>query len=151
MARKAERKGCPNCKRVTRVDIIREFFSFCHVICDCGTTLYRPQTSLEEDLRELRRRIGAGPTRSLRVGGVYKVWRRTSPWNEWVESARGQQLWHSHEGCRYPDRLKMFELVEDSLVKVGDCLPPMARTVISRREWSRPDLSVYRLKKEYRA
>jgi hypothetical protein len=103
---------------------------------------------IEKDLQDLRQRIGVGPTRSLQTTGVYKVWRRSSPWNEWVESKRGDQLWHSGEGIRQPDR-RMFELAEDSEVRVGDGLPAMARMVIGR-EWDKPELSIYRLKEEYR-
>lgn len=103
-----------------------------------------------EDLRRLRKVIGVGPTRSLRLGcSVLKIWRRSSPHNWWVENKRGNMLWHSGEGCPRPN-LGLFELVKHSDRLIGDGLPASAGFIISRWELASPELSTYKLKVEYR-
>lgn len=108
---------------------------------------------VEYRLGILRRSIGTGPTRSLRLGcSVLKCWRRSSPWNWWVENKRGKQLWHSGEGQAAPPIWKtLFDVEEHSSTLVGAGLPASAGMIISRSELDSPELSTYRLKKEYRA
>lgn len=69
----------------------------------------------DTELKELRSIIGAGATRSLQTTGVLKIWKRSSPHNWWVESKRGDMLWHSkttyEEGKReYPNRNMFYTI-----------------------------------------
>lgn len=85
-------------------------------------SITREQRKLQ--LKQLRSIIGQGALRSLQTTGTLKIWKRSSPHNWWVESKRGNMLWHSkttyEEGKRiYPD-LSMFYT---TTLNIGNYLP----------------------------
>jgi len=62
------------------------------------------------DLDELRQIVGARAFAALLRGSPLRQWRRTTPWNWWVENRKSVMLWHSTpEQKRRPD-LRLFEL-----------------------------------------
>lgn len=92
-------------------------------------------------LAELREVLGPGPVRSLQTSGTLHVWRMSSPHNWWVENARKQTLWHSHDGCPKPD-LRLFEAVSHS----DDAVPYYSFGT----DCGKSQESVYRLRRQYR-
>ena len=100
----------------------------------------------EHYLRELRKILGTGTVRSLQAGtAVFKVWRRTTPHNWWVENQKGEYVWHSGErGTPRPDLWRLFDLVEDSPNRIITGHPE----IIGSDE-NAPEESTYRLKKLY--
>lgn len=102
----------------------------------------------QEHLRQLRKIIGAGATRSLQLRcSMLKIWRRSSPYNWWVENKRGESLWHSSDdrSDRVVPPLDMFEVLEHSKRAVGCYWPG----IVSAKEAASPELSEYRLKTRY--
>lgn len=61
-----------------------------------------------EELKKLKEVIGLRAYMALRRGAPLRVWRRSSPWNWWVENRKGKMLWHSDRGRPRPS-LDMFE------------------------------------------
>lgn len=103
---------------------------------------------IQKHLRELRKIISTGATRSLQLRcSTLKIWRRSSPHNWWVENKHGNILWHSDEDRRYRrlPLLDVFEKGQHSSNPVGCYLPG----IVSAREASSPEETGYRLKDCY--
>lgn len=104
-------------------------------------------TSVNEDLKRMRAKIGAYAVRRLRQGkAVVHVWRGTSPHNRWVQNAderRGHgMLWHSDGWGDFPTPWNAFELLSESNDRVASHW--------IHNDGGHPFQSTYVLKKEYR-
>lgn len=100
---------------------------------------------VHERLRSLRKILGTGAVRSLQMRkSVFKVWRRTTPHNWWVENKKGETLWHSCDGYLRPDLHMFFELVKDTETRIWTGRPD----IIGSDEGA-SELSIYKLKKCY--
>ncbi|MCC6934622.1 MAG: hypothetical protein IT406_02980 [Candidatus Yanofskybacteria bacterium] len=112
--------------------------------------LYRLHGVLEPSFREhllrhLRRLVGTGVVRSLQRGtALLHVWRRATPFNQWVENHRGKQLWHSREHGTPLDIPTYFRRVWRSKVRIGGGAGDPATS-----DTGMPEESTYRLKKEF--
>lgn len=103
----------------------------------------------DRKLTRLRGIIGTGPTRSLQLGcSVLKVWRRSTPWNWWVENKHGKTLWHSNEYAPVRLDLQLFERVNDSDHRIGDGLQGLSRALLGS-ECGKPEQTIYKLKQEF--
>lgn len=70
------------------------------------------------ELKDLRKIVGVGAVKSLRLGkSLLKIWRRSSPHNWWIENTKGNILWHSWPGEPRPS-LEAFSLVRHSRKKI---------------------------------
>lgn len=93
----------------------------------------------EETLNQLKKAVGARAYRYLRRGGFLKCWRQTTPHNWFIETKKGDILWHSEPGTLFP-RLKAFEKKHDSDQKVIQYWGADSGS---------PSLSMYSLKEEF--
>lgn len=101
--------------------------------------------SIEKHLHDLRKILGNGAVRSLRMRkSVLKVWRRTTPHNWWVENRRGKMLWHSHEREPRPNLYALFELQENSKTRIWTGCPD-----IMGSDEGAPEQSIFQLKKMF--
>ena len=100
---------------------------------------------IEENIKQLRKQIGAYAVRRLRMGKAsVHYWRGSTPHNCWVQGhppRRQCWLWHS-DGWDWPGRRDMYELVGESNDRVKHSL--------LHRDGGHPFESVYVLKPEYR-
>lgn len=97
--------------------------------------------SVEGRLEELRKHIGGWALRALRNGTAkLQLWRGSSPHNWWVETDKGNVLWHSNESGDHPD-LAMFTLDSQSEKRV----PPS----ILHRDGGLPYQASYALRPEF--
>lgn len=81
--------------------------------------------------------IGDEAYNALKEGrATFQVWRRTSPWNQWVEDENGDMLWHSSDGNRIG--MTHFSNIKDSKEVIRMSLIP--------GEIGKPDHSHYKLK-----
>ena len=99
---------------------------------------------MKPELRELCGLIGPGALRSLQTSGRLHIWRRSSPHNWWVESKRGEQLWHSADRPRLLPDIRLFDKVEDSEYAI------ITGSWLAGSDEGRPESSTYRLKRKYR-
>lgn len=91
---------------------------------------------LERIHEKLISTIGESAFDALTEGRAYVyVWRRTSPWNIWVEDNKGDTLWHSSDHERIS--LKHFSKLEDSQAAIAMSL--------SLGEIGLPEQSIYKL------
>ena len=86
----------------------------------------------------LREIVGLRAFRALRCGCRLFIWRQSSPHNWFIETSRGQMLWHSSPGEPRP-ALSAFVEVETSQERVCSYWG---------RDSGLPSLSAYRLRIE---
>lgn len=68
------------------------------------------------DLIKLKKLVGLGAFRVLRNGAILHCWRRSTPYNWWIEDKKKNTLWHSSDGER--PSLSMFEVLNHSTHKI---------------------------------
>lgn len=98
-------------------------------------------TDTAQQAARLRELVGASAFNALRRGVPLQCWRRTTPYNWFIEGSRGAMYWHSGEDRRHPD-LGMFDKAEDS--------PNLIAGSFLHGDGGKPELSLYVLKEEYR-
>ena len=68
---------------------------------------------MTEAMKRLRAIVGAKAFHALRCGCRLYIWRQSTPHNWYIETSRGNTLWHSAPGEPSPN-LAMFTEVETS-------------------------------------
>lgn len=98
------------------------------------------ERALLEDCLEI---VGPRAFKYLRRGGVLNRWRRSSPHNWWIETKKGEQLWHSEDRRRPSTHIFKVKHNSKNLIITG------CRWLIGADEGA-PELTTYVLKNKFR-
>lgn len=96
---------------------------------------------MDRDIQTLRGLVGDRAMRALRRGVPLQCWRRTTPYNWFIEGKRSGLLWHSDDRDRRIPNLALFWDALDS--------PELIAPSFLHCDGGRPELSLYVLREEY--